>query len=134
MKPIQIIKRPDLGLQAVIISCITICALGSLYERGILIFSMLGLLFLGIVQLMVAVFRSLILKNKVDRVYLFSALAYCGILYASTFLEGNISYHLKDDIFPLIIAFWAVIPFMAGTWYFIYQVKTDWEKEQSEYV
>ncbi len=134
MKAIQIIKRPDLGLQALTLSGIAICALCSLYEPGILIFSMLGLLFLGFVQLMVATFRSIILKNKVDQTYLFSALTYCGMLYLSTWLEGNISYHLKDDLWPLIIAFWAVIPFIGGTWYFIYQVKTDWEIEQSEYV
>ena len=128
------IKRPDLLMQGLTLLGIVAFALSGLYEGGMLIYSLLGLLFLGILQLMIAIIRGAVMKSKVDLIYFFSALMYCGLLFTSTVLRDFIPGEIEEAIFAWAVACWTIIPFIAGTWYFIYQVKNDLKKAKSDFV
>lgn len=122
MKILAFFKPLDVIGQTVIIFGCFLCVLFSPAVPSVLFLYFLGLLFLGGWQLTSALCHFLFAQDLFRAWYLMASITYCGILFGGVYLAEMI--HLAPSLsIGLGIAFFGIIPSIAGGWYYLQTLK-----------
>lgn len=124
MKLNDFFVRLDLVVQTIIIAPTVVTLAFVAIVPGSFFIYMLGLFFLGAWQLLSALSHFLFKGDQFRGWYFLASVTFLGLLFGGTYLIEELNIY-GATIYVLAIAFFGVIPSIAGAWYYRLTVTGD---------